>query len=814
MKNILFLFLLFLSCCAQAQDAKLYGTIVDEESTAIEGINITINDASKAYYTITNEKGMYSVELPSSKDLTIVISYPSYEKFVQKINLAPKEALELNVLLKNKEMKMAIIKEVRGRGEGISTINPKYTTTVATTSDGVIALIKTQPGVASNNELSSQYNVRGGNFDENLVYINDFEIYRPFLVRSGQQEGLNFINADMVSDIKFSAGGFDAKYGDKMSSVLDIKYKKPLQWKTTLSASLLNYGATVEGSALHKRLSIMAAARYRGVQYLLKSLDTKGQYKPTSSDVQLYTNYVLNESSSWEVLANYNSTNYVTQPENRETDFGSANEAYRFTMYFDGSEQNKFLTKMIGSSFTNTKNRLQTKFLASYFGIQENENSDVNAEYWIREVQKDPGKANFGDAAGPKLGVGGFLTFIRNELKTNILNLEYKGSFIKTDNSHFLHWGIKAQSEQFQEKMNEWRIVDSAGYTLHYSPFEDTSIEVQDRIKNTIQLKSQRYQAYLQDNITWQKDSALIKLTAGIRVHYWTGNKQMVVSPRLNLSIQPNWKNTTLFRIAVGYYNQPPLYRELKDLKGNLHTDIVAQQSIHFITGVDWDLKIWQRPFKMIAEAFYKDLNSIVPYTVDNVRVRYYGNNSSKGYATGVDARLSGEFVEGTESWISLGVMKTMEDIALDSFINTNSQKQALGYIKRPSNQFLRAAIFYQDYFPNAPTWKMNMNLVFGTGLPRRLPNGNYTPLLKDGSAYRRIDIGMSKQLIGNGAKKHTSSALKYIESAWIGLEVFNLFGINNTVSYTWVKDYANTYRSIPNYLTKRLLNLRLIVVL
>lgn len=826
---ILRVFCTFLCCCfffsfqsAAQNNAKITGRITDAQSgLPMESISISVRGTSIATYS--DSTGYYSLEIPSGKELVIVINGLSVKTKTIRKSFAEGSTEEINLTMESssKNLPGVNIEDKQTRASTLTRLDPKVVATLPT-SGGIESLLKTLPGVSSNNEMSSQYNVRGGNYDENLIYVNDVEIYRPFLVRSGQQEGLSFINPDLVSSILFSAGGFDAKYGDKMSSVLDIQYRKPREFTSTVTGSLLGGALHLEGKSKSSRFTYLLGVRQRSNQYLLKKLDTQGDYKPMFVDGQILLNYDFTPEFSLQFLGNYARNKYNVIPTTRQTTFGTVNQALRLTVYFDGQEINDFET-MLGA-FTGIykpSKDLTLKFITSGFRSYEFETFDVQGQYYIDELETDFSKDNFGDVKFNR-GIGTFLNHARNYLTATVINAEHKGYY-----KNWL-WGLKVQNETIDDKLSEWQNIDSAGYSLPQS--NPNSLELSSVIKQKINLYSNRISNYLQYNTTWG-DKVAYTLTAGVRSNYWTLNKQLVVSPRSTFSIQPDWQKDWLFRFSAGMYYQPPFYRELRDLNGNINTNLKAQQSIHFVMGADHNFLVWKRPFKITTEVYYKQLNNLVPYEIDNVRIRYYAQNLATGYATGIDTRIYGEFVNGIESWFSLSVMKTAENLRNDSYtlyynsdgeviypgytansVKTDSTTFHPGFIPRPSDQRVNFGIFFQDYIPRFPMFKMNLSLLLGTGMPFGPPSfERYKDTLRM-PPYRRVDIGFSYQLVSEEKTKEKGKTWNFLRSAWLSVEVFNLLQVNNTISYLWLKDVTNRQYAIPNYLTNRQLNVKLIL--
>lgn len=816
---------------------EIYGTITDESNNPVPLANIAI--ANQAGGTISKMDGTYQLKVPANKEAIIVFSYVGYNSSYVKIRIKSGERKELNrkLLPSTTELPGFVIVDEKIRTTTLSNLDPRLATSIPTPAGGLEALIKTFPGVASNNELSSQYSVRGGNYDENLVYVNDVEIYKPFLIRSGQQEGLSFLNSDLVSSIQFSAGGFDARYGDKMSSVLDIRYKRPTITTGSVSASLLGASLHLEGSSKDRQLMYMLGFRNKTNQYLLKALETKGDYKPSFTDLQGMVIFEANPKLEFSVFGNYARNFYRIIPTSRETSFGTVNEALQLKVYFDGSETDRFINYM-GAFTTHYKpsDALSLKLIVSSFQTIESETFDITGQYWIGNLETDQSSSNFGEMLEAK-GVGTYHNHARNYLDARVTSFEHRGTFVAASST--LMWGAKYQLEEVNDRLNEWVMNDSAGFTLP-APYgipgeigNQLDITLQDIVKTSIKLNSSRISGFVQNSWELGGESGVWNINLGVRTNYWDLNNQLLVSPRGGVSYKPDWKNDVVFRFSSGLFYQPPFYRELRDKYGVLNKDLKAQSSIHFVLGSDYNFMAWGRPFKLTTEAYYKYLQNLVPYDVDNVRIRYYATNSAKGYATGLDLKVNGEFVKGIESWASLSLMQTHEDIADDNYYNyyndegeriilgytqndiaVDSALITKGYIARPTDQRFTFSMFFQDYLPKNPTYKMHLNLVFGTGLPYSPPGSVRSRNAQRMPAYRRVDIGFSKQLLGASrySEVKTRNHLKFINDAWISLEVLNLLQVNNTISYIWVKDVRNRQYAVPNYLTPRQLNLKLVV--
>jgi hypothetical protein len=755
-----------------------------------------------------------------------VFSNLSYSTLKKKLQLKEGEVFIFNPTLtfRNDLASIDVVDEKR-ETETIK-LNPTQITQLPGASMDIMRLLPSMGiGVSMTNELSSGYSVRGGNFDENLVYVNDIEVYRPFLARSGQQEGLSFPNPDMVANMIFSAGGFEAKYGDKLSSVLDITYRKPRKFSSTANMSLLGAGLHIENITTNKLLSWQIGARYKTNQYLLRSIDTKGDYFPTFYDVQSLLNFNVSQKFNVDVLGVISGNKYQVIPQTRETTFGTFNQALQFKVYFDGQEVSQFNTAFGALSFNFIpKEKLRLKWISSYFNTQESETFTIQGQYYINELETDLGDPNFGNVAFNR-GIGTFINNGRNYLNASVLTTEHKG-FYTIKNGELL-WGLKFQHEIINDKLGEWNFIDSAGYSIPQG--DPLLVELRDVIKTKINLQSNRVMAYTQYVYKKQlRDSSYFSFTGGVRSNYWSLNNDNVVSPRLTFSYEPNWKADWNFKASWGYYYQPPFYREMRDFNGNVNTNLKAQQSVHYVLSGDLNFKLWNRPFKFITAAYYKQFDNLVPYEIDNVRIRYYGTNNSKGFATGMDFRLNGEFVKGIESWVNMSVMTIQEDLKNDFYytyrdslgnpwykgysnlpVNDSTLNQP-GYIPRPTDQRVTFNLFFQDYLPKIPSCKMHLNLIYGTGLPFGPPSRErYKDTLRMPD-YRRVDIGFSYQLLKEERTKKETGLFRHIKSGWISLEVLNLLAVNNTVSYTWIKDVTNRQYAIPNYLTNRQLNLKI----
>ncbi len=824
-KHIYTIILFLIGTLCFGQTATISGTIKDEDGFGIPEVQIAVLE-NGSINTVSDMNGKFSIAIPADKEITLSIYNISYNQTNKKFNLksGEKEIYNPRLSSKNNIEQVDIVSE--NRSTEITRINPKNIFYIPSPSGNIEDIIKTQIGVSSNNELSSGYSVRGGNFDENLVYVNDIEVYRPFLARSGQQEGLSFANPDMVSNINFSAGGFEAKYGDKMSSVLDITYKKPLKFAGTVSGGFLGGSLHLQGVSKNRVLAWSIGSRYRSNAYLLKSMDTKGEYRPRFYDVQTFLTFTLNEKWSIEFLGNVANNQYLVIPANRETTFGTVNNAVKLSIFFDGQELMQYNTMMGGLSTTFKPNsRTKLKLITSAYKAKEEEKYTVQGQYYIDQLEADFGKDNFGQVAFNR-GVGTFLNNGRNQIDASVYNIEHKGTRLIGSRSELL-WGARYQHEIINDKLSEWRMVDSADYV---APYSSTEINLLDVVKSKINLESNRIQGYLQYAYSKQlRDSSLITLTGGVRANYWDFNKQTIFSPRVTLSYKPNWKQDMVFKASWGYYYQPPFYREMRGFDGKINQNIKAQQSIHYLLSGDYNFRLWRRPFKVILAGYYKEMKDLIPYEIDNTRIRYFATNNSIGYTQGVDLRINGDFIKGIESWATIGYLKTMENISGDRKVtyfnsdgdtivngytfNTKAVDSSVvypGYIPRPTDQRITFGMFFQDYIPKLPSCKMYLNMQFGTGLPFGPPDHERWKQVFRMPPYRRVDIGFAYQIIKEEKPLPKKSPFHHFKAMFISVEIFNLLQVDNTVSYTWVTDVTNRQYAVPNYLTRRMLNLKL----
>lgn len=805
-KITLFFALIFLFNEINAQEyAQIKGYVRDELGNAMPEANVLILETKEAAQS--NAEGFYKMKVTAEKNITLQISYTSYEKFTRTLYLKNNEKKTLNVVLKEITLGDVEVKGEKRKDEGNINIEAIDVERIVNPSGDVGNIIKTLPGVASNNELSGQYNVRGGNFDENLVYINDFPIYRPFIVRNAQQEGLSVPNIDLIKSLQFNAGGFECKYGDRLSSVLDITYKKPTLFKASFGAGFMGANAHIEGS-VHNKFRYLIGARYRTLRVLLGSLDTDGAYFPDFYDIQSNFQYEISKKWETEVLSYVSLNNYRFFPVDRTTNTGTFSRPLRLQVYMFGGEESRFFNFTNGISFTYKPNKnLRLKVLGSQFYSNEQENFDVIGAYVLGEVETDQSKNNFGEIKNV-IGAGEYQDYGRNKLEANVSNAMFKGQW--ENKQHFIQWGIGWQHNQIKDKVREWNRLDSAGYSVPYPP--DDIVNFKSFIKSKIALQSNFYEAYLQNSNKIKIDSATLIFTYGLRYSYSDLNRKNYISPRVQMAFKPNFiKNYTL-RLSGGRYIQQPFYRELRDKIGNIHPALLAQESYHLVVGLDKEFKMWNRPFKITAEAYNKWMNNLIAFDVENVKIRYSALNNSIGFARGLDFRLNGELVKGEESWLSVSLLQTKENIKDDNYFDiSDSTWKEKGWIRRPTDQFVNVALFFQDKLLKNPNFKVSLTLSFGSGMPFGPPNNIQYKNFFTMPFYRRADIGFSA-LLYDKHKTKKRSILRFTESTWLSLEVFNVLGIQNTVSHLWISDVFGYQYAVPNYLTNRRFNLKLMM--
>lgn len=852
------------------------GKVVNDNKEPLKEARIQVSGVEGTFYT--NSSGDFSIEVTAPGTYKVRIKRTNHSTLNVDVEVLDQDVDLGQLELIEKSFDVVEVKHrVRTNIDGLPMVDPARIPTVSGNFEDFVKVAGL--GVNSNNELTANYNVRGGNYDENLIYVNGIQIYRPFLARSGQQEGLSFINSSFVDNIYFSAGGFDAVYGDKLSSVLDVTYRTPRKWAGSLQASLMGGQAHLEGVYGKKRGNFLAGVRYRANSYVLNSLPTQGDYNPTFFDAQILTNYYLNYGgpnnySKVYALGHYSSNNYRFVPSTRNTSWGTVNEAYQLTVFFDGQEETKFntITGAMGYEWRKSKN-FKLNVTTSLFSSDESEHFDVLGQYWINELETDPAKEEFGDSTS-NVGVGGFLDHARNDLNVLIgniyLNTEYKT--LRKENkekkkSRFgeVHWGLRAQYESFADKLSEWNLIDSAGYSIPQGSSD--IVELKEVIKQNNLVETFRGSGHLQftqnfirekdkyvslkrkiknDSTTYRiaamdtiKDSpGIFSVTLGTRGGYRTYNDEYWITPRMNLSWRPRsyvlQEDSTIerrnlkFRYSTGLYYQPPLYRTMRGILGTVNPDVVSQKSFHNVIGADIYFKMWGREFKFVAEGYYKYMWDVVPYEIDNVRIRYYAENSAVAYAYGVDAKINGEFVPGVESFFRVGFLRTQEDISNDDyFLYLNSEGdtilpgftfndeiadsilQSPGYIPRPTDQWFTFSVFFQDKMPRFESFTVSASAIFGTPLPYGPPTyERYKDVLRT-KAYIRVDLGFMYDIINE--KNKDKKFLNKFDQLTLSLDAFNLLGINNIISYQWLQDVGGRYYAIPNHLTGRRINFRLI---
>ena len=794
-KNLTFLCLLLLSWIGSGslwaqQRTRIFGMVKDDTGQPIELATVRVTGQNAL--TMTNLRGEYSLWCQSTDSVRVVYSMIGYETR-RRLLRSPADSVRLDVVLPLYDRSTLGTAVVTGQGVQTGTVQriTKLDTKLApsTTGNGVEEIIATQAGVSTHNELSSQYNVRGGSFDENCVYLNGIEVYRPMLVRSGQQEGLSVINSDMVESIGFSSGGFEARYGDKMSSVLDITYKRPEDFEASAQASMLGAGAYVGWG--NKRVSLMTSLRYKTTRYLMGTTDTDGEYDPSFLDYQAYLSWRPNARWSLDVLGNISDNQYNFEPESRETKFGTLEDAKTFKVYFDGKEKDFFRTFFGAATLTRHFN--PDTYLAlqlSSYATKEQETFDIQGEYWLNEA-----------TGQEQLGVGTYREHARNRLRARVFNAGLR--FRTKLTGHTVQAGMDWNRETIHENAREWEMRDSMGYSL---PTDPETMRLIYSLRSKADISSTRLAFFLQDSWRFKTTAGLFNLTYGLRLSHWTWNKETLVSPRASIGLLPAFSDHWTFRFATGFYYQAPFYKELKDTvmqagmaTVELNRDIKSPRSIHFVLGTDYTFRLDNRPFKFTAEAYYKAMSNLIPYTVDNVRVIYDGRNAAKGYAAGIDFKLYGEFVPGTDSWLTLSLMRTKEKIGTR-------------WIPRPTDQLYNVSLYFTDYFPGSTRWRFTLKAAFADGLPFGRPHSERTEQTWRAPAYKRVDMGMSYRLLNNEDRHIAQGMGKWVKNLWIGVDCFNILGIDNVNSYYWVTDINDNQYAVPNYLTGRQLNLRLSV--
>ncbi|WP_301920818.1 TonB-dependent receptor [Ferruginibacter sp.] len=821
----LVLALFFLTASAQKKIAFVSGQVIDENENPLAKVSVVV--LGKTTGIVTNDSGFFRIKVTALKSIALIFSNIGYAETQKNFYLSDNEEERITVRLQRdgKTLKTVVVTNDRERKElGLTKINPKNAIVLPSTTGGIEGLIKILVG--SNNELTSQYNVRGGNYDENLIYINDFEIFRPYLVRSGQQEGLSFINPELARNVNFYNGGFQAKYGDKMSSVLDIQYKKPKTFGGSAYISLLEQGMHLEGSAKKEKLTYLVGVRNKSNRNLLSSQQTQGSYIPSSTDIQGYLTYKLNEKWQLEILGNFSATKFTLIPQSAQKTTSVFSPLFTANLgldiFFNGQEKDGYNTSLIGLTAVHQPNKkVQIKWMLSHFENKENENFDIGSTYLFGDRNFDNTSSTYGQIVNP-LGAGFYQNYGRNKLDISVWNAGIKGSIDK--GKHFIQFGNSIEQTKITDKLFEWDYQDSAGYSLPV-----TTNNLSSFLNTSANLTIQKYSGYVQDNINFINSKRDISLQGGVRYNYNSLNKELLISPRAQVSVKPNWKKDIVFKLAAGIYDQPPFYRELRRYDGSLNKGIKSQKSYQVVAGMDYNFISSERPFRITAEAYYKNLQDVIPYDIDNVRIRYSGENNAKAYAYGVETRLYGELVKDAESWLSIGLMRSKENIEGDHYYNylnaagetitskthdqlpVDSIRQDVGWVRRPTDRLITVGLFLQDYLSTNKNFKVHLNMIYGSNMPYNIPNSTRyrNALIID--PYLRVDIGFSALLLSEKNKRRSHSPFKDFENIWASFEVFNLIDRANTISYQLIKDFSNTVYSIPNRLTPRLVNFKIV---
>lgn len=807
-----------LGVAAQKRSATVQGLVLSENGERMAGVSVSILGRSTGVRT--DDSGHFQLQVPSNKAFALLFSFTGFRPLQRNFILNENEEESISVILQRSDhtLEAVTVTDQRGRREsGSIVLNPKNALNIPAPVGGIESLIKVMVG--SNNELTSQYSVRGGNYDENLVYVNDFEVFRPYLVKSGQQEGLSFINPEMVRNVQFFNGGFQARYGDKMSSVLDIQYKKPKSFGGSAYIGLLEQGLSLEGSSHNTRFTYLLGLRNRSNRKLLSSQETQGNYVPSSSDVQGLFTWQTGSKSSLELLANFSVSTFKLVPAFSQltssifTPYFTSNLG--LDIYFEGKEEDRYRTAMAGLSFVQQPtSRLKLKWMISRFSNKEKETYDITGAYLFGQRDFDKGSNGFGQITQP-LGAGLYQDYARNFLEINTWNVSHKGSF--DHGRHYLQWGQSVEQQNVHDHLLEWQYQDSAGYNI---PLDPDNLVFSHSLRSAADPSWYKFSGYLQDNLI-VSDSGQVSVQAGIRYNYNTLNREFLVSPRLGLAWSPHrWKKDIIFRGSAGLYHQPPFYRELRKPDGSLNESVKAQKSAQISAGFDYNFRHRERPYRLVTEAYYKKMWDVIPYDIDNVRIRYTGTNSAKAYATGIELRLFGELVKDAESWISIGFMRTRENLDGDRYFNytvdsvnrpVDSVEVQGGWFRRPTDRFFNFGMFLQDYLSTNKNFKVYLNFLYGSNMPYNIPGSvKYrNGLIID--PYMRIDVGFSALLLDSDrSARRSHHPLRQMQDLWIALEIFNLIDRDNTISYQLVRDYSNTVFAMPNRLTPRLLNLKL----
>jgi len=828
-KTTILITLLFNAAFAQQRTASVSGRILDAEEKPLPNVSIAV--LGQAHGVTGSDSGTFIIKVPAGKAIALVFSAAGYHTIQRNLYLSSNETERIVVKMEQSTrlLEEVIVKDDREKREiGLVKVNPRNAVLMPSATGGIESLIKVFVG--SNNELTSQYSVRGGNYDENLVYVNDFEIFRPYLVRSGQQEGLSFINPELTGSISFYNGGFQAKYGDKMSSVLDVQYRKPQSFGGSVYAGLLEQGLHLEGVSKNQRFTYLAGIRNRSNRNLLSSQETKGNYVPSSSDLQALLTYRLSNTWQLEMLGNFSLTRFFLIPEEAKLTSSVLSPLFSSNLgldvYFQGRELDRYTTRMAGISAIQQVNKnLRLKWMLSNFENREQEAYDISGAYLFGERSFDKQSADFGVITNP-LGAGVFMNHARNRLVISNYAVAHKGTYHLENSRHLLQWGFQLDKTIIRDKLSEWEAQDSAGYNL---PYNSDQLVLQKVLRSEADLDVNRISGYVQDNIAL---SDQLTLQGGLRFNYNTLNKEFIVSPRINLSWQPSKNEDWIVKLAAGAYDQPPFYREMRRYDGTLNPDLKAQKSWQLVAGAEYNFELWnKRPSRLTIEAYYKSMRDVSVYDIDNVRIRYAGNNNAKAYAAGLELRLFSEIVKDAESWVSLGFMRTMEKIddfhyyryknAAGEFITAQSEDQVVadsmrfekGWMRRPTDRLVTFGMFFQDYLTTNKNFKVHLHTIFGSNMPYNIPGSiRYRNALVI-EPYMRVDIGFSALLLSSEKiSRRSHHPFRGLKDIWASLEVFNLLDRSNTISYMLVKDFSNTVYTLPNRLTPRLLNFKIMV--
>lgn len=813
---------------SQTRKANIKGSVIDENENVVSNASVVILGQTTGI--VTTDSGTFQLTVPAQKAFALVVSHTGFRSAQKNFFLSNDETEEVIIKLvrEGTMLQGIVVTDERERTENsLVKINPKNALNIAGTTGGVETLIKTLVG--SNNELTSQYNVRGGNYDENLVYINDFEIYRPYLVSSGQQEGLSLINAELARNVNFYTGGFQSKYGDKMSSVLDIQYKKPDKFGGTAYVSFLEQGFHLEGSNTKNNLTYLAGVRNKSNANVLSSQPTQGAYIPSATDLQAYITYKLNARIQLELLGIISSSKFTFFPESVKKTSSVFSPLFTANLgldvYFEGQERDRYQTSILGISLVHTPNQaLKLKWMFSRFTDKEKEHFDIASLYFFGDRDFDNNSATYGQIVNP-LGAGYYQDYARNSLQIDIWNLSHKGSLER--GKHFLHWGTTFELANIKDELNQFQYQDSAGYSLPYTP---GFLPVFSTQNNTIDLSVQKYSGYLQDNLHFYNKNNTISVQAGMRFNYNSLNKELLLSPRAQASLKPHWKTDIVFKMAGGVYHQPPFYRELRDYNGIINTSIKAQRSVQAVAGMDINaLALGGRPFRITSEAYFKSMTNVIPYDIDNVKIRYLGANNAKAYAAGFEMRVFGELVKDAESWLSIGLMKTKENLDNDTYylytnasgeiinvhssdkIAVDSVSKEMGFVRRPTDRLVTVGLFLQDYLSTNKNFKVHLNMLYGSNMSYNIPN---SVRYRNGlviEPYIRLDMGFSALLLSEKSARRSHSPFRKFENIWLSLEILNIIDRPNTISYQLIRDFEKNIYAIPNRLSPRLVNVKLV---